>query len=70
MDIEIERRIFNDCTSNGDFEFSVHPTNLFWRVKGAHAHNRDRVPLNELNNGRTKTCWSRPETAKNAKKTP
>ena len=26
--------------------------------------------LNELNKGRTKTCWNRPETAKNAKKTP
>ena len=32
-DVGIKRRIFNDCTSNGDFEFSVEPTNLFWRDK-------------------------------------
>ena len=25
--------IFNDCTGNGDFEFSVDLTNLFWRDK-------------------------------------
>ena len=28
-DVRIKRRIFNDCTGNGDFEFSVDPTNLF-----------------------------------------
>ena len=32
-DVRIKRRIFNDCTGNGDFEFSVDPTNLFWRDK-------------------------------------
>ena len=32
-DVRIKQRIFNDCTGNGDFEFSVDPTNLFWRDK-------------------------------------
>ena len=32
-DVRIKRRIFNDCTGNGDFEFSVDLTNLFWRDK-------------------------------------
>ena len=32
-DVRIKRRIFNDCTGNGNFEFSVDPTNLFWRDK-------------------------------------
>ena len=38
--------IFNDCTSNGSFEFSVDPTNLF--INGAHAYNRDRVPYTTI----------------------
>ena len=28
-DVGIKQRIINDCTSNGDFEFSVGPINLF-----------------------------------------
>ena len=38
--------IFNDCTSNGGFEFSVDPRNLF--INGAHTYNRDRVPYSEF----------------------
>ena len=50
-DVRIKRMIFNDCTSNGDFEFSVDLTNIYSEeTNGAHAHNRDRFPLKEVLN--------------------
>ena len=45
-DVEIKRRIFNDCTSNGDFEFSAADQQVYSEeTNGADAHNRDRVLL-------------------------
>ena len=44
-DIRIKRRIFNDCTGNGDSNLVLTRQIYSEETNGAHAHYREPVPL-------------------------